>query len=125
MTDVVSENEENGTTSFETGTINEGESVQPENPPSIAETRKTPQPKRPSHQSVTNNTSSLRGLIRELSNTTVTKPTLLGRSQCSAIVVNYISTGYILLPYGKNIRKDADELLCRSETLTKSIVFNS
>lgn len=36
----------------------------------------------------------------ELSTSTNT-PQLLGPTKCKALVVNYISTGYVLLPYGK------------------------
>lgn len=40
-------------------------------------------------------------LGQQLSRASVVDPTLLGPNQCSAIVVNYISAGYILLPFGK------------------------
>lgn len=59
---------------------------------------------------------SLRGSVlyaanaaKDLAHASVLKPTLLGPTQCSAIIVNYISTGYILLPYG--------EYQCRSGRL--------
>lgn len=39
--------------------------------------------------------------ISELARTSVLDPSLLGPKQCSAVIVNYISAGYILLPFGK------------------------
>jgi hypothetical protein len=50
--------------------------------------------------SIATRVSSVRDLAKELALSSVTQPTLLGPNQCSAIVVNYISTGYVLLPYG-------------------------
>ena len=41
-------------------------------------------------------------LGQRLSLASVVDPALLGPNQCSAIVVNYISAGYILLPFGKS-----------------------
>ena len=41
---------------------------------------------------------------QRLSQASVVDPSLLGPKQCSAIVVNYISAGYILLPFGKSQR---------------------
>ncbi len=40
-------------------------------------------------------------VIAELARVSVLDPSLLGPNQCSAIVVNYISSGYILMPYGE------------------------
>jgi len=39
---------------------------------------------------------------QRLSHASVVDPSLLAPNQCSAIVVNYISAGYILLPFGKS-----------------------
>ena len=41
-------------------------------------------------------------LGQQLHRASVVDPSLLGPNQCSAIVVNYISAGYILLPFGKS-----------------------
>ncbi len=41
-------------------------------------------------------------LVAEAARASIVVPSLLGPKQCSAIVVNYISAGYILLPFGKS-----------------------
>jgi hypothetical protein len=51
--------------------------------------------------SFTRSSGSVADLARLLAASSVTDPDLLGSFQCSAIVVNYISAGYILLPYGE------------------------
>jgi hypothetical protein len=51
--------------------------------------------------SFSRSSGSVADLTRLLAASSVTDPDLLGSFQCSAIVVNYISAGYILLPHGK------------------------
>lgn len=52
-------------------------------------------------QTMIRSTGSVADLARALAASSVTNPDLLSPVQCSAIVINYISAGYILLPYGE------------------------
>jgi len=54
-----------------------------------------------SFRTLRRSTASVADLTRELACASVIDPSLLGSKQCSAMVVNYISAGYILLPFGK------------------------